>query len=344
MAAVAVRLQTGGVSNPSPSERGHADEPEVGGPGISALPGGARLSVAAVAKRLGVAPATLRTWDRRYGLGPSEHSSGAHRRYTPEDVARLEAVVRLLQLGASPSEAARAALELDLTAPEVMAPDIHDEALGRPGGGTVVAIPGGTPSARGLARAAMALDAPGCQRIITDSLERRGVIATWDRLLAPVLVGIGLKWEASGSGVEVEHMLTETTVAAMQSVVASLSHPVNQRSVLLACAPDDLHSLPLFTVAAALAERRVSTRVLGARVPHESLLAAAKRTGPGAILVWSQRAETGGLGRLPELLDARPAPVVLLGGPGWEDASATGLTHVYDLTEAVTKVTAATCV
>ncbi|MEY3734595.1 MAG: hypothetical protein RL347_1954, partial [Actinomycetota bacterium] len=29
------------------------------------------LTVAAVARRLGVAPATLRTWDRRYGLGPS---------------------------------------------------------------------------------------------------------------------------------------------------------------------------------------------------------------------------------------------------------------------------------
>ena len=29
------------------------------------------LAVAAVARRLGVAPATLRTWDRRYGLGPS---------------------------------------------------------------------------------------------------------------------------------------------------------------------------------------------------------------------------------------------------------------------------------
>ena len=38
------------------------------------------LPVAAVARRLGVAPATLRTWDRRYGLGPSVHAPGAHRR------------------------------------------------------------------------------------------------------------------------------------------------------------------------------------------------------------------------------------------------------------------------
>nr|WP_271214406.1 MerR family transcriptional regulator [Rhodococcus wratislaviensis] len=37
-----------------------------------------------------MAPSTLRTWDRRYGIGPSVHVQGSHRRYTPRDVARLE--------------------------------------------------------------------------------------------------------------------------------------------------------------------------------------------------------------------------------------------------------------
>ena len=41
----------------------------------------AGLTVAAVARRMGVAPATLRTWDRRYGVGPGEHEAGTHRRY-----------------------------------------------------------------------------------------------------------------------------------------------------------------------------------------------------------------------------------------------------------------------
>ena len=49
----------------------------------------ATLTVAAVARRLGVAPATLRTWDRRYGLGPGTHLAGSHRRYSAEDLARL---------------------------------------------------------------------------------------------------------------------------------------------------------------------------------------------------------------------------------------------------------------
>jgi MerR family transcriptional regulator, light-induced transcriptional regulator len=68
------------------------------------------LTVAAVARRLGVAPATLRTWDRRYGLGPSGHTTGRHRRYGPGDIARLELMQQALLRGASPAEAARYAL------------------------------------------------------------------------------------------------------------------------------------------------------------------------------------------------------------------------------------------
>jgi len=71
------------------------------------------LAVAAVARRLGVAPATLRTWDRRYGLGPSQHRAGSHRRYTDDDVARLVVMRRLTLDGVAPADAARAALAAD---------------------------------------------------------------------------------------------------------------------------------------------------------------------------------------------------------------------------------------
>jgi len=67
------------------------------------------LAVAAVAKRLGVAPATLRTWDRRYGLGPSGRTAGSHRRYTPDDVARLLVMRRLITEGYAPVDAAKQA-------------------------------------------------------------------------------------------------------------------------------------------------------------------------------------------------------------------------------------------
>ena len=59
------------------------------------------VTVAEVAHRLGVAPATLRTWDRRYGLGPSDHEAGEHRRYTEEDLARLSVDRKSTRLNSS---------------------------------------------------------------------------------------------------------------------------------------------------------------------------------------------------------------------------------------------------
>ena len=66
-----------------------------------------RLTVSGAARRLGIAPATLRTWDRRYGIGPTGHARGRHRRYSADDMARLELMQRALMQGAAPAEAAR---------------------------------------------------------------------------------------------------------------------------------------------------------------------------------------------------------------------------------------------
>src|SRR4029453_14701004 len=68
------------------------------------------LTVAAVARRLGVAPPTPRPWDRRSGLGPPAPPPGAHRRYSPADVARLMVMRRLTLQGVPPADAARYAL------------------------------------------------------------------------------------------------------------------------------------------------------------------------------------------------------------------------------------------
>lgn len=72
---------------------------------------GVGVTTGSLARTLGVSPTTLRSWDRRYGIGPAERTDGRHRRWTPEDVAMLQEMCRFTAEGLPPAEAARAAKE-----------------------------------------------------------------------------------------------------------------------------------------------------------------------------------------------------------------------------------------
>ncbi len=69
--------------------------------------------VSAAAEQAGVAAATLRTWDRRYEVGPAERTAGGHRRYTAPDIDRVRKMAELIDAGATPESAARAVLHGD---------------------------------------------------------------------------------------------------------------------------------------------------------------------------------------------------------------------------------------
>lgn len=318
----------------------------------SAALGGVGLTVAAVARHLGVAPATLRTWDRRYGLGPSAHTAGAHRRYSAADVARLEVMRSMVFQGVSPGDAARMALTTDVSADAAEEPPdslsaeslIHEDEptpAGRAGGGPVVPLHGASPRARGLARAALALDAPAVRKIVLDSLTERGTIWTWDNLLVPVLVGVGERFQSTGQGIDLEHLLSESILGALREAADSAVESATSRPVLLAAAPEDMHTLPLQAVAAALAERGIATRMLGARLPVDALIAAIRRCGPPAVMLWSHDDVTGDPAVLTAVPALRPAPAVVVGGPGWPEVLPQGVARVSDLSDAVTRLTAA---
>lgn len=271
----------------------------------SAEPG---LPVAAVARRLGVAPATLRTWARRYGLGPDEHAAGAHRRYSAEDVARLEVMRRLTLEGFAPGEAARVA--------------IGDPATPVPGrrggpGGRVLAVPGAGPVVRGLGRAAMALDSVKVMGIVRAQLAEHGVVPTWEHVLRPVLSAAGARWAATGEGVEVEHLLSDCVTVALREAAERSATRSTHRPALLAGTEDEHHALPLHAVAAGLAERGVASRVLGGSTPGPALDAAVRRTGAAALFLWSQLPGTADPAVVAGLPVTRPPMAVVLGGPGW---------------------------
>src|SRR3954470_24019265 len=275
-----------------------------------------RWSVAAVARALGVAPATLRTWDRRYGVGPSGHREGQHRQYTEVDLGRLEMMRRLLLQGVSTAEAARAATttQRDEGPPPEVSERMTGPALGRPGrsrpaSGTV----------RQLREAALRMDADRVVALLTRAVDEHGVPVVWETLLCPALVEIGDRWTDDAGCIAVEHLLTECATRVFHQVMRRQAH--RTRPVLLACAPGEAHVLPLLALAAALAERAVPSRLLGAATPTEAMTAAARRVQPTAVVVFAQSPQTADPQLFAALPPARGGRLLVAAGPGWAQTS-----------------------
>ncbi|GAA1658574.1 MerR family transcriptional regulator [Catellatospora bangladeshensis] len=290
------------------------------------------LSAGAVARRLGIAVTTLRTWHQRYGLGPSAHDPGHHRRYDAADLRRLETMQRLTAQGVPAAEAARIARS---ATDDGLAELGEERPAARAGGGHTVAVGRAGAQARGLARAAMRLDALTVRHLVHDAVAQHGVAAAWQDLLVPVLAAIGARHAATQRLVEVEHLVSRCVSEVLGGVPRPA--PGSPVPVLLACADEEQHSLPLEALAAALAERGVAARLLGARVPPRALLDAVRRTGPAIVVTWSHTAATADVTTLRELLamPQRP-PVVAAAGPGWPDDLPEGVLNPKTLDSALT--------
>src|SRR5437016_5306276 len=88
-------------------------------------------SIGAVTRMLGLASATIRNWEERYGIVKPERSAGGHRLYSRDDVERLRFVAARLEEGMHAAEAHRllaerldqgrsVAEELEVEAPQLL--------------------------------------------------------------------------------------------------------------------------------------------------------------------------------------------------------------------------------
>src|SRR5690242_7467625 len=148
-------------------------------------------TVRVVAERLGVPTATLRSWNQRYGVGPSEHSPGRHRLYSETDIAVARRMYELIVEGASPRSAARTAIDS-------LRPARGDSAA--------------------LLDAAFDFDVFTAGLLLDQHLRHFGVLDTWDQLVRPAFDDIANR-QAQGQGcIDVEHALSWTVSRSLQRI------------------------------------------------------------------------------------------------------------------------------
>jgi len=289
-----------------------------------------RLTVASVARRLGIAPATLRTWDRRYGLGPSSHVEGEHRKYDGKDLARLTLMRKLIVQGYSPCDAAEVALKSKAKGTETSLNTTQE-----------VESANCSELIESLLKAARVYDRSYIENTLRDQINKQGIIATWNELIVPVLIAVGNEWAELGTGIEIEHLLTEIITRLMQSSNQTPDLPINSRPVLLACIGEEMHTLALYTLGAALAERNIQSQFLGARTPISAVGAVVKKSAPPAVFLWAQLAKNGKSEVVGDIPKIRPAPRIILGGPGWHKSSRKSVVRVDCLDSAIMEITRA---
>ena len=305
---------------PSPPDPG--DDVDVGPSSVSGL------SVADVAERVGVAAATLRAWERRYGIGPSARTTGGHRRYSNADIAALQRLQRLTRAGMPTGSAA--VLAFGTAGQERSSGAITEPAA-------AVAAQSDRLAAR-FAAAIAALEPDRIAAAADAVLADRGAVSGWTDVFMPHLQALGRRWKTTGLGVEREHVAALVLQGSLdrhaRRHIRRQSH--DSPPVLAAATPTEQHTLPLAALAAALAESRVRVYVVGA-LPDLALHTAIEDTAPSVVVLWARSAQTTDAQLLRGLLTR--APVVCAAGPGWPRTRLPrSVPHLPDLATAVDAV------
>lgn len=202
------------------------------------------LNIAALARRTGVQPDTLRKWEHRYGVICPDRTPGGQRRYSERDVARVEWLKARLAEGYRIGEAAQL-----LGATEFgEAPQSREELI------------------EALYDAVAASDSPRVELLVEQTLAVNDVKTALADVIAPVLRRVGDGWASGELTVAQEHMLSGVVRAHLGRLLADTRGSIRGIAVL-ACAPGERHELGLLMFAIMLRADGWQVDYLGADTP-----------------------------------------------------------------------------
>ena len=223
-------------------------------------PSGPTASISEVSELLSLPAPTIRSWERRYGFPTPPRTDGSHRRYTVEEIDQLRALRDAIASGTSP----RRAVE-DLKRPRMSEAEAYVQRF---------------------VRGAEELDASAIRRSL-DSAKRALDLETAIQEVAMAgMRDVGANWEAGRCDVANEHLASSVT----RSWLAAQARPVSEGpGVLLACGPQDAHSIGLEAFGAILTRRGIRADVLGPLTPSTSLRVALEAMKPRAVVITSHQ-------------------------------------------------------
>lgn len=203
----------------------------------------AGLNIAALAKRTGIPPDTLRKWEQRYRILQPDRTEGGQRRYSERDVVRVQWLRDRLAQGYRIGEAARLLGTVEVEP----ARSARDHLAG-----ILEAVDGEEPAEIGIR--------------LDQAFALLDLDETLSAVLEPLLRTIGDRWERGAVNVATEHLVSEAVRSRLGHLLSDAGGGVHGTAVL-ACAPGERHELGLMMTAIALRRDGWKVVYLGADTP-----------------------------------------------------------------------------
>lgn len=281
------------------------------------------------AQRVGIAPATLRVWERRYGVVSPKRTDGGYRVYDDQDIDVLCAMQQLTAQGWQPGLAAKEALrragpaggESERAAAVVREPDRPSAAVDVPDLGS------------DLVAAAGALDT----RKLTAALDHLFASSSFEvvmmRHVFPALEDLGEAWAAGRVSVAGEHLASHAVMRRLAGFYEAAAAYGPRPRIALGLAPGSRHEIGLLAFAVAARRRGLSTDYLGADLPLEDWLSIVDDDDVHvAVLAVPTMADVAATSAVVDTLhDFRPGLTVAVGGAEQERVPASALRLGHDL-------------
>ena len=238
-----------------------------------------------VSQLTGISTATLRAWERRYGVPTPARTASAYRLYSEADVALIRRMSGLVKQGVSTSEAARSVLGSSEREAWATADELD---------------PFASAHAR-IIDAVVRFDPDGLELEAKRVLSLGSGLVIFDRVIGPSLGRIGELWHGGVITIAQEHLASQVLLGTLIDLLR-LSQPADSsRRVALACFAEEDHVLGLYGAALRFASWGFRTIILGARTPPSAIARVVSSLDPDAVALSVTIAPAPALGR--ELVD-----------------------------------------
>ena len=211
-----------------------------------------RYRIHAVAERTGVPTATLRAWERRYGVPEPARSAARYRLYSEQDVAVVRRMAGLCAAGMRPAEAA-----IEARAEPTAAPRSHELAP--------VAI------IERIVEAFRGLDSEAMRTALQLAISAARPADAYEQLIAPALQRVGQLWKDGELSIAHEHAGSHVISEVLSTLLHLATPPPPAPVVVLACFDEEQHELGLLGFGLHVASWGFRPLLLGGRVPPKAL-------------------------------------------------------------------------